>query len=141
MAGGSPFWAHALFPTIISVAQHHRHTLSQTGGVGGVARTTLCPLMSGPRWHRSMQQHTCGTLGGAREVGTRAGVLASRVRPEVETKTRSRHPNSMRPAGRGGGAEEAAPHSMGQVRRAERQGGRQTRGADCVWEQGIPLPQ
>lgn len=47
----------------------------------------------------------------------------------------------MRPAGRGWGAEGSPPHSMGQVRGEQRdKGGRQTRGADCVWEQKDPPP-
>ena len=128
-----PSWAHAPSLTIISVAQHHRHTLSQTRGWGGwpIARTMLCPQMPGPRYiRRCNSTHAWDPELGAREVGTQAGVLASRVRPEVERNSQQTPPSTM-PAGSGWGAGEG---------RAEGEGGWQTRGADCVWEQKDPPP-
>ena len=56
-----PSWAHAPSLTIISVAQHHRHTLSQTRGVGGLAQCphdALSPDARAPLY-TSMQQHAC----------------------------------------------------------------------------------
>ena len=72
-------------------------------------------------------------------MGTRAGVLASRVRPEVETETCSRHP-PLYEAGRKGVGGRGQPRTLsGSGEGRAEKGGWQTRGGRlCLGTKGSP---
>lgn len=99
----------------------------------------LCPPMPGPRYiRRCNSMRAWDPELGAREVGTQAGVLASRVRPEVERNSQQTTP-STRPAGSGWGAEGSRPHSQGQVRGEQRERGVANKGGRlCLGTKGSP---
>lgn len=115
------------------------HPESDAGGGGASPAQRSVPTRV-PTTQVDATAHVWGPERGAREVGTRAGVLASRVRPEVETKTRSRHP-PLYEAGRKGVGGRGQPRTLygSGEGRAERQGGRANKGGRlCLGTKGSP---